>query len=145
METLKQVLEREPVAARQLNPAINRDLDTICLKCLDKQPERRYESAAACANDLQRFLDHKPILARPVGPTEKLVRWCRRNPAAALVTAAVALLLVSTTVASLLTVHHIQGINTDLIQARDWRKPTRSRRRNSVAPADAQTAETHSN
>jgi WD40 repeat protein/predicted Ser/Thr protein kinase len=79
-KTLKHVVELEPVAPALLNPMVGRDLDTICLKCLDKRPEKRYATAGALAEDLQRFLDHRPILARRAWPVEKLVRWSRRNP-----------------------------------------------------------------
>jgi WD40 repeat protein/predicted Ser/Thr protein kinase len=90
-KTLRQVAEHEPVAPARLNPAVGRDLDTICLKCLEKRPEKRYATAGALAEDLQRFLDNRPIRARSTGPMGQLVRWCRRNP---LVAASLAGLLV---------------------------------------------------
>lgn len=80
LETLNQVIQDPPVAPRQLNGAVAKDLETICLKCLSKRPETRYTSAAALADDLQRYLDGLPILARPVGSFEKTLRWCQRNP-----------------------------------------------------------------
>src|SRR5262249_35874269 len=80
VETVMQVLHDEPVPPRRLQPRIPRDLETVCLKCLQKRPEKRYASSAALAGDLQRYLDRRPILARPVGGFEKLARWCRRNP-----------------------------------------------------------------
>jgi WD40 repeat protein len=80
LDTMNHVVERDPVSPRQLNPAVDRDLETICLKCLEKSPERRYASATALAEDLQRFLDQRTILARPVSPLAKVGRWCRRNP-----------------------------------------------------------------
>jgi WD40 repeat protein/serine/threonine protein kinase len=79
--TLLQVLTTEPIGVRRLNPDVPRDLETICSKCLQKEPARRYATAAALAEDLQRFLNREPILARPVNSLEKLWRWCRRSPA----------------------------------------------------------------
>ena len=82
METLKQVLEREPVSPRMLNTAVDRDLETICLKCMRKEASQRYSSASALADDLGRYLDGQPILARPIGRVAKLWRVCKRYPLA---------------------------------------------------------------
>ena len=89
-DTLYQVLDMEPIAPRRLIPVVPRDLETICLRCLQKRPASRYASAAALADDLERFLDGRPIQARPVGRIERTIKWARRRPAQA------ALLAVST-------------------------------------------------
>ncbi|MCL4181750.1 MAG: protein kinase, partial [Verrucomicrobia bacterium] len=98
--TLAQLLNTDPVAPRQLNPSIPRDLETLCLKCLEKDPARRYASAAELTAELDRFLRDEPILARSIGPTGKLWRWCRRKPALAAMAAAVVTLLLTVTAVS---------------------------------------------
>jgi tetratricopeptide (TPR) repeat protein len=91
LETIDQVRRLEPVPPHRFSAAIPRDLETICLKCLNKDPGRRYASAEALADDLGRWLDGRPISARPVSAAEKSWRWCRRRPVIAAL--AVALLL----------------------------------------------------
>lgn len=90
LETVRQVLDSEPASPRLLNPDVPRDLETICLKCLEKEPASRYASAEELAAELDRYLEDKPILARPVSRMVRVWRWCRRNPkiAASLATAA---------------------------------------------------------
>lgn len=80
METLTQVIERDPIQPRQLQPGIPIDLETICIKCLQKDPNARYGSCREMAEDLRRFCNGEPILARPISNWERAVRWCRRNP-----------------------------------------------------------------
>lgn len=95
VETIQQVIHTEAASPRSLNPHIPRDLETICLKCLQKEPHRRYGTAQLMAEDLTRFLEGRPIVARPVNSVERLRRWCLRNRAVAGLTATVALSLVT--------------------------------------------------
>ena len=90
-ETLAQVQNAEPVSPTVLNPHLPRDLKTICLKCLEKEPARRYQTAQELADELGRWLREEPILARPVSRPEKVWRWCRRKPLVASLTAAIVL------------------------------------------------------
>lgn len=94
VQILEQVTSREPPAPRSVQPAIARDLEIICLKCLAKEPSRRYGSAEALAEDLERWLRGEPIQARPVSLGERLFLWARRHPVTAGLSAAVAASLV---------------------------------------------------
>src|SRR5262249_13369749 len=82
-ETIVQVTTAEPVPPRALRPNVPRDLETVCLRCLRKDPARRYCSAEELADDLQRFLNGEPVRARPVGLLERTAKWVRRRPAVA--------------------------------------------------------------
>ncbi len=94
-ETLQQVQNADPISPRLLNPGVPRDLETICLKCLEKDRHQRYGTAQQLAEELERFLRDEPIRARPAGRIEKARRWCRRKPALAGALAACALVLMS--------------------------------------------------
>jgi hypothetical protein len=108
-DTLEMVCTQEPIAPGRLVPRLPRDLETICLKCLEKEPARRYASAAALAEDLRRYLDDRPIVARPIGRWEQVWRFARRNK-----------LLVGSGVAVALTlVCGIIGTSLGLVRA--WR------------------------
>ena len=90
MDTVLQVINDEPAPPRRLNPSIPRDLETICLKCLEKAQGKRYASATALQEDLGRYLDGKPTLARPVTKVERAAKWARRRPAIAALLAVLA-------------------------------------------------------
>lgn len=115
--TLRQVVEQDPVSPRLLNPALPRDLETICLKCLSKEPARRYASAQALADDLDRWLRGEPIQARPTPVAEKLWLWAKRHPAIAGLGGAVFVLLFIVAVGSTLAALRIQRAHQEAHQA----------------------------
>ncbi len=156
LETARQVVHDPPVRPSRLRPRLARDLETICLKCLEKEPVKRYASAAALADDLRRFLDGRPILARPAGTVERTWRWCRRNPGLASMAASLAVLLVSgIAVSSALAIYalrgwdqadqnayHLDQANTDLRDSLGREKAERQRAEDSEKTAKARETET---
>jgi eukaryotic-like serine/threonine-protein kinase len=110
LETLEQTISQDPVPPCQLQGKLPRDVNTICLKCLQKEPSRRYASASALADDLQLFQADRPILARPSSTRERAWRWCRRNPAVARLLATVAVLLVVITGGVSVTAHRLRAL-----------------------------------
>src|SRR5262245_17118725 len=113
METLRLVIENEVVPPRRLNPALPADLETICLKCLEKDPDRRYQTAQELGEELGRFIRDEPILARPVSQGEKVWRWCRRKPLVASLSATTLALLIPVAIGSpiaLFNINHERAI-----------------------------------
>jgi WD40 repeat protein/tRNA A-37 threonylcarbamoyl transferase component Bud32 len=100
LDTLEQARTEDSVPPRQLVPKLPRDLETICLKAMARLPGHRYATAGALADDLRRFLDRQPILARPVGRLGRSYRWCRRHPTGAGLVLACALLVLTVVIAS---------------------------------------------
>ena len=101
LQILRRVIEEPPTSPRVFRRDLDRDLETICLKCLEKSPELRYASADELASDCSRYLNRKPVIARPVSTIERWWRWCRRNPIIAVLSAAVVVLFLATTIVSL--------------------------------------------
>ena len=115
-DTLRQVLNEEPPRPRLLNPTVPLELETIGLKCLEKEPDRRYPTAQALAEELGRWLENRPILARPVGLADKVWRWCRRKPALASLGAGVIVLLLVVAIGSPLALYHINRARLDALE-----------------------------
>src|SRR5437762_1742022 len=103
---LHQVINDDPVTPRKLNSRIPRDLETICLKCMEKEPLRRFATARSVADELRHYLTGQPIQSRPVSHTERVWRWSKRNPAIAGLSAVVIIaLLAGTTVSSVFAIN----------------------------------------
>ncbi len=88
--TMRQVLEQDPVGLRQLNTAVDIELETLCMRCLEKESERRFNTAEELADELLRYINGEPILSRPLSRVQRIIRWCRRNPIIAAMIGAVA-------------------------------------------------------
>lgn len=115
IETIRQVISVEPVSPRQYNNHVDLDLATICLKCLEKEPGRRYASAGELSEELNLYLENRPITARPVSSTEKVWRWCKRNPSVACMSFVISSLLVFLLVAGPTVYFRELKINKDLL------------------------------
>jgi serine/threonine protein kinase len=119
LATVLQVQHDDPVAPRRLQPKLSRDLETICLQCLEKEPRKRYSSATALAEDLHRFLSHQPVQARPVRLWERIWRWCRREPRLAGAASLAVLALLATAIISSVHAVSLGRFNGQLREERD--------------------------
>jgi serine/threonine-protein kinase len=141
-ETIMQVLRDEPVSPRQMQPNVPIDLETICLKALQKEPEKRYPSCSALAADLGRFLRNEPIQARPVGKWEQAWRWYKRNPAIGNLSAAIAVALLAIAGISTWSAFSLQKKNQDLAssESRERKAAELARQNEQLAKTKAQDA-----
>ncbi|MBT6846130.1 MAG: serine/threonine protein kinase, partial [Planctomycetaceae bacterium] len=129
---LNQVIHDQPPSPRKLQSAIPRDLETITLKCLEKDPDKRYATCAALGEDLQAWADHKPIKARPTGSLGKLLRWCKRKPGVAALSVGMLLVLIGATIISMTFAVAARrearlAIKAKAERIRSWRQESRIR------------------
>ena len=123
-DTIVQVGSEEPVPPRRLQPKVPADLETICLKCLNKEPAQRYASALALADDLRHWLAGEPIVARPIGPLGRAAKWARRRPTAAALLLVSSAALLTLVIGSLIYSARLRGALADVRRTR--RKPVRA-------------------
>src|SRR5262249_45472406 len=116
LDTILQVISEEPLPPSKAASGIPRDLETICLKCLNKAPAGRYPSAEALASDLRHFQNGEPITARPIGNLERTWRWCRRNPLPASMLVVVSLLLIVVSLGSAFGLWHLSSLSEELVR-----------------------------
>ncbi len=148
----EQIKNLEPSRPRSIDPRVPRDLETIVLKAIDKDPRTRYASAEALAEDLRRFLDDEPILARRVGAPERYLRWARRNPGVAILGGVLTAVLVGVTIASVLVagrmavqagVNEREKLNAQTAQARAQAAQTQAEADRTEADRQRERAEQH--
>jgi len=119
MDVLLQVIEREPLAVRQLQPNTPLDLETICMKAMARDTAKRYPDCAAFEGDLRRFLRNEPIVARPIGNLERMVRWCRRNPRIAIPAATAIVSVLTALMISIWSARALSAKNVAIEEQRD--------------------------
>lgn len=136
MDILLQVLDKEPTPPRQIKPGIDRDLETVVLKCLEKDPTRRYSSAEGFADDLERWLLGEPIQARPARTLEKAWKWARRNPSQAALAATVLLAIAALLVVGVIFNAHLQVASTEIAEQKAEVKKVQGEAADKLADAD---------
>ena len=138
VETLTRVTKEPARTPTMLNKRVGRDLETICLKCLEKDPAKRYQSAAAVAEELQRYLQGEPILGRPVSSSERAWRWCRRNPVLSALSAASLILLTTVAIGSSIAAYQISEQRNVAVEARQEADDAKQRALQSAEVANEQ-------
>jgi WD40 repeat protein len=140
-DTIVQVRTQDPVAVRALVPGVPRDLETVCHKCLAKDPQKRYATAAELGADLDRFLAGRAVLARPVGGAERAWRWTRRHPGTAALAGLVVLLMVGVTVGSLVAASHFDRLARQAEETADAEREAKEQAAKQQAEAEERKQE----